>query len=186
MIWNPFYQIASASSWYPCATYLFLLLIGICLFAYCFLFYFICKITQNNSNFQIFMFFFQQSCISLLLLIDVAKIQHFRFLPMRFVRFAWIREIKYRKYHEIILKISPKDKKISPIDKKLSPKDSRISPKDKKISSIKKTWKLCWVTRWRVYFKSLYYILFRAFSIFDPRVLFDFTLFSFTHAYIYK
>ena len=124
-----------------------LLLIGICLFAYCFLFYFICKITLNNSNFQIFMFFFQQSCISLLLLIDVAKIQHFRFLPMRFVRFAWIREIKYRKYHEIILKISPKDKKITPIDKKLSPKDSRISPKDKKISSIKKTWKLCWVTR---------------------------------------
>lgn len=34
-----------------------LLLIGICLFAYCFLFYFICKITLNNSNFQIFMFF---------------------------------------------------------------------------------------------------------------------------------
>lgn len=34
-----------------------LLLIGICLFAYCFLFYFICKITLNNSNFQILMFF---------------------------------------------------------------------------------------------------------------------------------
>ena len=34
------------------------LLIGICLFAYCFLFYFICKITLNNSNFQIFMLFF--------------------------------------------------------------------------------------------------------------------------------
>ena len=33
---------------------------------------------------------------------------------MRFVRFAWIREIKYRKYHEIILKISPKDKMIFP------------------------------------------------------------------------
>ena len=88
--------------------------------------------------------FFQQSCISLLLLIDVAKIQHFRFLPMRFVRFAWIREIKYRKYHEIILKISPKDKKITPIDKKLSPIDSKISPKDKKISPIKKIWKPCW------------------------------------------
>ena len=63
---------------------------------------------------------------------------------MRFVRFAWIREIKYRKYHEIILKISPKDKKITPIDKKLSPIDSKISPKDKKISPIKKIWKLCW------------------------------------------
>ena len=35
-----------------------LLLIGICLFSYCFLFYFICKITLNNSNFQIFMLFF--------------------------------------------------------------------------------------------------------------------------------
>ena len=35
-----------------------LLLIGICLFAYCFLFYFICKITLNNSNFQILMLFF--------------------------------------------------------------------------------------------------------------------------------
>lgn len=35
-----------------------LLLIGICLFASCFLFYFICKITLNNSNFQIFMLFF--------------------------------------------------------------------------------------------------------------------------------
>ena len=34
------------------------LLIGICLFSYCFLFYFICKITLNNSNFQIFMLFF--------------------------------------------------------------------------------------------------------------------------------
>ena len=90
------------------------------------------------------MSFFQESCISLLLLIDVAKIQHFRFLPMRFVRFAWIREIKYRKYHEIILKISPKDKKITPIDKKLSPIDSKISPKDKKISPIKKIWKPCW------------------------------------------
>ena len=56
---------------------------------------------------------------------------------MRFVRFAWIREIKYRKYYEIILKISPKDKKITPIDKKLSPIDSKISP-------IKKIWKLCW------------------------------------------
>ena len=70
---------------------------------------------------------------------------------MRFVRFAWIREIKYRKYHEIILKISPKDKKITPIDKKLSPIDSKlspidskISPKDKKISPIKKIWKPCW------------------------------------------
>ena len=63
---------------------------------------------------------------------------------MRFVRFAWIREIKYRKYHEIILKISPKDKKITPIDKKLSPIDSKISPKDKQISPIKKIWKPCW------------------------------------------
>ena len=50
------------------------------------------------------MSFFQESCIPLLLLIDVAKIQHFRFLPMRFVRFAWIREIKCGKIHEIILK----------------------------------------------------------------------------------
>jgi hypothetical protein len=145
-----------------------LLLIGICLFAYCFLFYFICKITLNNSNFQIFMFFFQQSCISLLLLIDVAKIQHFRFLPMRFVRFAWIREIKYRKYHEIILKISPKDKKITPID-------SKISPKNKKISPIKKIWKPCWgdEVKGEGYILNLYIIFFfRAFSIFDPRVFF--------------
>ena len=136
-----------------------LLLIGICLFAYCFLFYFICKITLNNSNFQIFMFFFQQSCISVLLLIDVAKIQHFRFLPMRFVRFAWIREIKYRKYHEIILKISPKDKKISPI---------------------KKIWKPCWgdEVKGEGYILNLYIIFFfRAFSIFDPRVFFGITLF---------
>ena len=63
---------------------------------------------------------------------------------MRFVRFAWIWEIKYRKYHEIILKKSPKDKKITPIDKKLSPIDSKISPKNKKISPIKKIWKPCW------------------------------------------
>lgn len=63
---------------------------------------------------------------------------------MRFVRFAWIREIKYRKYHEIILKISSKNKKITPIDKKLSPIDSKISPKNKKISPIKKIWKPCW------------------------------------------
>ena len=157
-----------------------LLLIGICLFAYCFLFYFICKITLNNSNFQIFMFFFQQSCISLLLLIDVAKIQHFRFLPMRFVRFAWIREIKYRKYHEIILKISPKDKKITPIDKKLSPIDSKISLKDKKISPIKKIWKPCWgdEVKGEGYILNLYIIFFfRAFSIFDPRVFFRITLF---------
>ncbi|MED9889482.1 MAG: hypothetical protein UE905_08665, partial [Segatella copri] len=114
-------------------------------------------------------------CISLLLLIDVAKIQHFRFLPMRFVRFAWIREIKYRKYHEIILKISPKDKKITPIDKKLSPIDSKISPKDKQISPIKKIWKPCWgdEVKGEGYILNLYIIFFfRAFSIFDPRVFF--------------
>ena len=33
-----------------------------------------------------------------------AKIRLFRFLPMRFVRFAWIREIKCEKYHGIIQK----------------------------------------------------------------------------------
>ena len=165
------------------------LLIGICLFAYCFLFYFICKITLNNSNFQIFMFFFQQSCISLLLLIDVAKIQHFRFLPMRFVRFAWIREIKYRKYHEIILKISPKDKKITPIDKKLSPIDSKISPKDKKISPIKKIWKLCWgdEVKGEGYILNLYIIFFfRAFRFLTLGSFFELPPFFFTHAYIYK
>ena len=124
--------------------------------------------------------FFQQSCISLLLLIDVAKIQHFRFLPMRFVRFAWIREIKYRKYHEIILKISSKNKKITPIDKKLSPIDSKISPKNKKISPIKKIWKPCWgdEVKGEGYILNLYIIFFfRAFSIFDPRVFFRITLF---------
>ena len=137
------------------------LLIGICLFAYCFLFYFICKITLNNSNFQIFMFFFQQSCISLLLLIDVAKIQHFRFLPMRFVRFAWIREIKYRKYHEIILKISP----------------------------IKKIWKLCWgdEVKGEGYILNLYIIFFfRAFRFLTLGSFFELPPFFFTHAYIYK
>ena len=34
--------------------------------------------------------------------ISSAKIRLFRFLPMRFVRFAWIREIKCEKYHGII------------------------------------------------------------------------------------
>ena len=80
---------------------------------------------------------------------------------MRFVRFAWIREIKYRKYHEIILKISPKDKKITPIDSKISP--------------IKKIWKPCWgdEVKGEGYILNLYIIFFfRAFSIFDPRVFF--------------
>ena len=80
---------------------------------------------------------------------------------MRFVRFAWIREIKYRKYHEIILKISPID--------------SKISPKDKKISPIKKIWKPCWgdEVKGEGYILNLYIIFFfRAFSIFDPRVFF--------------
>ena len=36
--------------------------------------------------------------------ISIAKIRLFRFLPMRFVRFAWIREIKCEKYHGIIQK----------------------------------------------------------------------------------
>ena len=74
---------------------------------------------------------------------------------MRFVRFAWIREIKYRKYHEIILKISPKDKKITPIDKKLSPKDKKKSP-------IKKIWKLCWgdEVKGEGYILNLYIIFF--------------------------
>lgn len=36
--------------------------------------------------------------------ISSAKIRLFRFLPMRFVRFAWIREIKCEKYHGIIQK----------------------------------------------------------------------------------
>ena len=36
--------------------------------------------------------------------ISSAKISLFRFLPMRFVRFAWIREIKCEKYHGIIQK----------------------------------------------------------------------------------
>ena len=70
--------------------------------------------------------------------ISNAKISLFRFLPMRFVRFAWIREIKCEKIMESFGRISPKDKnitpkdsRISPKDKKLSPKDSRISPKDK-------------------------------------------------------
>lgn len=36
--------------------------------------------------------------------ISSAKIRLFRFLPMRFVRFAWIREIKCEKYHGIIRK----------------------------------------------------------------------------------
>ena len=86
---------------------------------------------------------------------------------MRFVRFAWIREIKYRKYHEIILKISPKDKKITPIDKKFSPIDSKISLKDKKISPIKKIWKPCWgdEVKGEGYILNLYIIFFfRAFS----------------------
>ena len=99
---------------------------------------------------------------------------------MRFVRFAWIREIKYRKYHEIILKISPKDKKITPIDKKLSPIDSKISPKNKKIFPIKKIWKLCWgdEVKGEGYILNLYIIFFfRTFSIFDPRVFFEITLF---------
>ncbi len=39
----------------------------------------------------------------LLIILD-AKIRLFRFLPMRFVRFAWIREIKCEKYHGIIQK----------------------------------------------------------------------------------
>ena len=92
---------------------------------------------------------------------------------MRFVRFAWIREIKYRKYHEIILKISPKDKKITPIDKKLSPIDSKISP-------IKKIWKSCWgdEVKGEGYILNLYIIFFfRAFSIFVPRAFFRITLF---------
>jgi len=92
---------------------------------------------------------------------------------MRFVRFAWIREIKYRKYHEIILKISPKDKKITPIDMKLSPKNKKISP-------IKKIWKPCWgdEVKGEGYILNLYIIFFfRAFSIFDPRVFFRITLF---------
>ena len=99
---------------------------------------------------------------------------------MRFVRFAWIREIKYRKYHEIILKIYPKDKKITPIDKKLSPIDSKISPKDKQISPIKKIWKPCWgdEVKGEGYILNLYIIyFFRAFPIFDPRVFFGITLF---------
>ena len=73
--------------------------------------------------------------------ISSAKIRLFRFLPMRFVRFAWIREIKCEKIMESFWRISPKDKnitpkdsRISPKDKKLSPKDSGISPKDKKLS----------------------------------------------------
>ena len=85
---------------------------------------------------------------------------------MQFVRFAWIREIKYRKYHEIILKISPNDKKITPIDKKLSP--------------IKKIWKLCWgdEVKGEGYILNLYIIFFfRAFSIFAPRVFLGITLF---------
>ena len=52
------------------------------------------------------------------------KIRLFRFLPMRFVRFAWIREIKCEKIMESFGRISPKDKKISPKNKKISPKDS--------------------------------------------------------------
>ena len=101
---------------------------------------------------------------------------------MRFVRFAWIREIKYRKYHEIILKISPKDKKITPIDKKLSPIDSKISP-------IKKIWKSCWgdEVKGEGYILNLYIIFFLGlFRFLALGYFFDFTLFPFTHAYIYK
>ena len=42
--------------------------------------------------------------ISAIRFISIAKIRLFRFLPMRFVRFAWIREIKCEKYHGIIQK----------------------------------------------------------------------------------
>ena len=86
-------------------------------------------------------------------------------------------------------KLSPKDSRISSKDTKLSPKDSWISSKDKKISSIKKTWKMCWggEVKGEGYILNLIlYSFFRVFPIFDPRVLFWFYPFSFTHAYIYK
>ncbi|RHG32139.1 hypothetical protein DW262_13855 [Segatella copri] len=53
---------------------------------------------------------------------------------MRFVRFAWIREIKCEKIMESFGRISPKDKNITPKDSKISPKDKKISPKDSRIS----------------------------------------------------
>ena len=66
--------------------------------------------------------------------ISSAKIRLFRFLPMRFVRFAWIREIKCEKIMESFGRISPKDKNITPKDSRISPKDKKLSPKDSRIS----------------------------------------------------
>ena len=86
-------------------------------------------------------------------------------------------------------KLSPKDSRISPKVTKLSPKDSRISPKDKKISSIKKTWKMCWggEVKGEGYILNLYIIFFLGvFRFLTLGYFFDFTLFPFTHAYIYK
>ena len=86
-------------------------------------------------------------------------------------------------------KLSPKDSGISPKDSGISPKDSGISPKDKKISSIKKTWKMCWggEVKGEGYILNLYIIFFLGvFRFLTLGYFFDFTLFPFTHAYIYK
>ena len=51
----------------------------------------------------------------------------------------------------------------------------KLSPKDSKISPIKKTWKLCWADKVKgegYILIFIYYIIFRAFSVFDPRVFF--------------
>ena len=90
---------------------------------------------------------------------------------------------------ESFSRISPKDKKFTPKDSRISPKDKKITPKDSRISSIKKTWKLCWgdEVKGEGYILNLYIIFFLGlFRFLTLGYFFDFTLFPFTHAYIYK
>ena len=139
----------------------------------------------------------------------------FCFIAMRFVTIVWIREIKLAKiiflclilkFEEIFpknRKLSPKDKIISPINRKISPKDKMISPKENCLLIIYPGTDCCrWFsvacrTEFWMWFLggegegcifNLYIIFFFLgfFRFLTLGYFFDFTLFPFTHAYIYK